>query len=1445
MASAETDWFVDSTAAAGAATDENSLTDWLGSDWQDIAQDEKAVSEPDYDPFAEVEPPDRLEEPDSTDQISDAFVAPVPDWLSDEADDLVESEFTVATDMRGDMPDWLTESAESDFDVVQLDADSVSDWLEDVGDLGSGEAETGDETAVSEKIDSATDWLADLSDKEQTVGEEDWLAEMTMSDDGFATEDEGWLSALSGDADSPFDSNPADSAGPAEEAALQIEDAQEEMLISDDGLTEADDDWLAALSAVADETIADTGGLVEEASSDDWLAIESEDDAEIISDDWLASLAGDTQEAVSGETIGDTADLDEPSDDWLAALAGDDSELVPDEPEQVLPADELDLADGDDWLANLESPTDFLNELNGLEAAEMSSQDDDKEKEQKELPKSEPEPSTKELMDWLDELDTAADEPAAEPVEQPQITTEEALKPDTAELPDWLSDTAEAAEETAVSDPADLPDWLQKSEDLLEEQALSEFDVTSVFEDEQEKEIPEPPTALLDELQADLTQDDQVSAAGDDVSWLSELPDTDALGDTSTFDWLDAVEETESVLDWMDNLDADFDDEADDVEDEPEALELDEPEIPELFEEPTADIPSDLDDAMSWLEDLAAEESAPVEPLPTVAEVLDEGLSQDELDSDLDFLELTLAGPDEVEAEDVSPISEPDQEDALDFLSDVLAESAEEPVEALPEELDTLGFLETALLESTDEPDAYPVEQDEDAVEDDTLSDLDDAMAWLDEMADSPDMLAEADDLWDEQDEVIEESDTFMDVLAEAGLPTDKGAEFTMDEAEAEIPEDLDEAMAWLETLAAKQGAPMEELPSLQIQEQETEPAPDDLVEYQIESDAAFEPLVEPAFDLEAETAGDDMLESIADVPEDLDDAMAWLEELAARQGAPIEELPTMAASDSEPTLFESEDDDRIADVEDAAVSAIEPLADEMPVPQPPTELDPELASALDWLEELVEDGAEEEVETAVIMQTSDDDLAEALDWLEQIALGKPAAAAEPPTDAAGSVDETETATDEDAIAADWFDMPEDPDAALAWLEEMSDEQPPVSDAAPVTEVIAPEMAVTQPQIHAATDTIETVDEETADGLENLFDGDLFDFPEDPDAALAWLEEVSTDDLPVLTEAPITEVIEEPETAVSPETIDDEPPSVPEADLEADLLSSVPEDPDEAMAWLEQLAARQGASLDELPSVSEQPEDEVATPDWIAEASAQAELAAAEDEAAAVSSEPVAEQQPDVSFDEDDLLADLDISDIEAAAAESVDDVLEEDVTDDMPGWWSDDKQDDDDKAALDHRSWLRELPDSDVTGWLEAEAAASSASTREDTASLLPETGPLFESASMELPPVESVPLIEEEMPLLSETDELASSAFHIDEDRLESARSSLTAGEMVEALSIYQELVSRGDGLMMLINELETAVSAYPQQLEIHRLLGDAYMRNGQLQKALVTYRQALDRL
>ncbi|MFZ0546777.1 MAG: hypothetical protein WAM60_15125 [Candidatus Promineifilaceae bacterium] len=99
-----------------------------------------------------------------------------------------------------------------------------------------------------------------------------------------------------------------------------------------------------------------------------------------------------------------------------------------------------------------------------------------------------------------------------------------------------------------------------------------------------------------------------------------------------------------------------------------------------------------------------------------------------------------------------------------------------------------------------------------------------------------------------------------------------------IDATTPDVPDDPDEAMAWLERLAADQGVPYEELPSLSGASEATET----IIEAAVADDAEPESVME------------------SDVPDDPDEAMAWLEQLAAEQGAPLEELPSLSASEQE-----------------------------------------------------------------------------------------------------------------------------------------------------------------------------------------------------------------------------------------------------------------------------------------------------------------------------------------------------------------------------------------------------------------------------------------------------------------------------------------------------------------------------------------------------------------
>lgn len=144
--------------------------------------------------------------------------------------------------------------------------------------------------------------------------------------------------------------------------------------------------------------------------------------------------------------------------------------------------------------------------------------------------------------------------------------------------------------------------------------------------------------------------------------------------------------------------------------------------------------------------------------------------------------------------------------------------------------------------------------------------------------------------------EAQSEPETDFYSLPEADLPP------------ADVPDDPDEAMAWLERLAAGQGAPLDELPTMTESMAESMETAETTIELPEVDYAEPEAVSDEDFSYAA-LIDSDVSES--DVPDDPDEAMAWLERLAAEQGAPMDELPSLSGSQesAEPPAAAVEDD--------------------------------------------------------------------------------------------------------------------------------------------------------------------------------------------------------------------------------------------------------------------------------------------------------------------------------------------------------------------------------------------------------------------------------------------------------------------------------------------------------------------------------------------------------
>ena len=80
-------------------------------------------------------------------------------------------------------------------------------------------------------------------------------------------------------------------------------------------------------------------------------------------------------------------------------------------------------------------------------------------------------------------------------------------------------------------------------------------------------------------------------------------------------------------------------------------------------------------------------------------------------------------------------------------------------------------------------------------------------------------------------------------------------------------------------------------------------------------------------------------------------------------------------------------------------------------------------------------------------------------------------------------------------------------------------------------------------------------------------------------------------------------------------------------------------------------------------------------------------------------------------------------------------------------------------------------------------------------------------------------------------------------DEDQaiLSQARSAIIRGDTSDASNLYQHLMKKGVHLKDIILDLEDALYRFPVDINIWQTLGDAYMQNNQLQEALNAYTKA----
>lgn len=1465
---------------ASKELDETELPEWLS-----VADTPTEVAEEEvYDAFDLAEEAPGAEDADeaamasfaATGMAVDASLeergSSLLDWLREEPTDTGEMEAVEMADkeemaqpvpeMPEDKPapeeieeatDWLQELADAsgpEGAEARLEPAELPDWIQDLSQTGSLPAEGTPDALLDELLDEeggveevgsgATEMLDWLQEDTAVPGKSPSPDEEEAFELDFGDEADGqdtsmlWLEALAAEEEQPQDSLEELAAVPQEEelvsAPLDLNDLPEEaepitaeadalswldemtsepgdmlQIAEEEPLPEAEEalNWLADLetadSPAEDAFITEPHSLAEDLPQDEAATADASA--------WLAELATDYEPVE--DTQGDEEpfegldfDLDEDEaaaealelDDLLAEFeaeteAGDWLEdsgpaLPEDEqPELTFAADEEDMAEEEPAIAEREEiATDWLD----AQAAPEEMPED-------EFAASAPEmEEEQEGGDWLDEQREEQDEAEVQPeyvaeagADAEKMADEAALLP---KMSDEAGEEAEEGPETVLTQAEMVPEadsWLG---DLLDDE--EELDTEAILDDllgSEDVELDEWPEDLADETAGEaFAQSPQTAVTQEEATEPLPAPEAEPWM-AADEDWLDLAAEEDSeeedVAAWLDGL---ADESAETAVSDSDQLEDEEV------------------DVLAWLGDLAAET---VDELDVAAE---EGPLEETPESALVVEEEHELG---------------DEEEALTWLGD-LAENIPDQADRAAEEITEINFPEDAM---------FPRDV---GVPTDVPEELDDTMAWLAELA-------------AEQGVSLEELD-----LAEAAEHSPDLPEPDMPVADSEeIPSaEIDDAMAWLEHLAAEQATPIESLPTV---------ADRALAELPDEEELALPSKMAEAADTELVFPEDAMFPSDVgeptDVPEEVDEAMDWLQDLMAEQG-----LEPEAESQATPSP--------VAEMAEPATGAEpEPALDELPPAE--AEAEDELTLVLDWLEAIaLVDAAKVEVDpdTPVVDPVATD-LFAALDWVEQQLSGPEAEVDadlgidvdEIPEDPemalawlADMAEDDESAVEVTAVAAPEApsedelgeDIPEDPDALMAWLEQHAEEEEDEGTGGEVETAVPAETAA---DTRAETEIIFPEDA--------MFPRDVgvpTDVPEELEDSMDWLQDLMAEQGLTMDELDAdAEPAEQPETAVAQVVEFGEKMSreeeVPAADYQLTEEETLPDEADDALEI--ELLDEPALALDKAP---------------LAAGEESAELSAAPEEPEAEHPEPPAAAAPDAAEEPETLemedaettgdshhwlneyAVDEKAGYLEAEAdvgepvdfSESAPDTLgtEYDINAELAESWPEWlKADQKEGAGIGETGWLKSFGETDVSSWLAAEDEVMSSGIFEDI--VLPDTGPLrsgtFDVGA--LPEVDTG-LFSEESPTMSEPSVMA-----LDEEQLQTARAALNRGAIEQAVQGYKQLIESGQGLGIIIPDLETAVQSNPKEPTIRRLLGDAYMRNGQLQKALDTYRQALDTL
>ncbi|OGO17805.1 MAG: hypothetical protein A2Z14_07945 [Chloroflexi bacterium RBG_16_48_8] len=862
-----------------------------------------------------------LGEPIPTDELPISAIPmgeQAPEWL-DEISDLGDALPVQEPVQPEEAPDWLREASSEAEEMPIMEDTAPPVWLEDL------EVEFEDETRVElgerEEVlgmrDRPPDWLSevireDILDEEEKVLEKpDWLEgvvepEMILQEEGVADLEEApeWLTEMS-----------------------LVEEVDTSPITGD---KEEPPQWLKGLSDTEISLVEEE--RTEEEPQPEWLTKESfpEPEEKIIAaqetPEWLRELTEAPSEVIKPSDVAfepavlGAADQEEEHPDWLQDTGETPSEIemisaeIPERlPEQTLEDEALPEMEVPDWLRDISAAPSEFEAVKEEGIAEPTVSPSMKEA----LPKAE-------IPEWLQEASEAR-------IEAEAVTDEtlgEMLEPSIAEetfprseVTEWRGEVREALiEGETIHDeisveipepsikekalPADeAPIWLEEMEEVpIPEEAAA---------DEWRDKVPAPPTEMraLPAEEAPEWLQEMVGPPAEEltieesIQVIQEpLPGEEFTSEVEPEEWLRQIDEAASLVD--ETISAEIaPDRLQEFTETPSDLRMEAPlEVGEL---PTDLIPAEPVDAAKspeWIEEAIKPEAVPGEE----PEWLKEARLEDAFEAE------TLAHE---KADWIQEIEE-SQEEAVAFLSEEIQQIKEllSEAEIAPEviEEEPGWHPEFARDEVEREVAPEPIEMIDSEFH---KADFEESFAWLQESA--------------------------MEVTPEPEMPSEPiKPTYTRKQIEdltasMEVPMDDDEVFGFLDSLAARET----------IKEAEPPVREHDLFEPEHVQDLTEEKYIE-------EHA----------LPEELDESLDWLEQLAAEE--PVEDF-------TPPVFVEGLEDEEEAEIpqwlEEVAERSGEALIPEIGVekvegPEEITEEPVPLVSQLSTIETIISKRPSEEV---------------------------------------------------------------------------------------------------------------------------------------------------------------------------------------------------------------------------------------------------------------------------------------------------------------------------------------------------------------------------------------------------------------------------------------------------------------------------------------------------